>query len=80
MSSYFQNDNSVNYGQYGGYDQECPSDDEGDESAALFAGSMAPDDDEGEAMMVEDDEQPEAMMVEEDEQPETDRKVLWTKE
>ena len=40
----------------------------------------APDDDEGEAMMVEDDEQPEAMMVEEDEQPETDRKVLWTKE
>ena len=48
--------------------------------AALFAGSMGSDDDEGEAMMVEDDEQPEAMMVEEDEQPETDRKVMWTKE
>ena len=45
MSSYYQNENSVDYGQYGGYDQECPSDDEGDESAALFAGSMAPDDD-----------------------------------
>ena len=57
MSSYYQNENSVDYGQYGGYDQECPSDDEGDESAALFAGSMAPDDDEGEAMMVEEDEQ-----------------------
>ncbi len=44
-----------NYGQYGGYDQECPSDDEGDESAALFAGSMAPDDDEEQPQ--EDDSQ-----------------------
>ena len=36
-----------NYAQYGDYDgEQCPSDDEGDESAALYCGSMAPSDDE----------------------------------
>jgi hypothetical protein len=41
-------DEGQQYGAYGGYDDHCPSDDDGDESAANFANSMEPDEDTGE--------------------------------
>ena len=47
MEDFNENHNSADdYAQYGGYGDTCPSDDEGDESAALYYGSMAPSDNE----------------------------------
>ena len=38
-------DEGQRYGAYGGYDEDCPSDDDGDETAGYWAHSMEPSED-----------------------------------